>query len=213
MTMSKIKYSTPFKTALFITVMLLNGCDANEKKQSVGYVDMKVVLTQSGLSLQEKAYLDNVASVLKEANDEAHKLYEKIDTDKLNELRELDQLLLQKSLRMARYSARNLLYTKTIETAKNICDKNGLKIIHYGPLILTSGDYIDVTDQVIDALKGSQVDFGHIPKLQIILPEDKGEGGKFMTGVINLSKLSNGNPRSLVIVNGFLGTSFIGFAA
>lgn len=186
MLISKINKSKPFRITVFLVVAFLYGCDINGSEQRIGYIDMKAVLTESGLSQQEKMHLEQVGRVLKSADDEAEALYKKIETDKLKELRKNDQLLLQEVWRVAQQSARNLITNEAIKAAKVTGEKKGLQIMHYGPLILSSEHHTDITDQVVAALKDTRVKFEPLPRLLIALPENAEKNQRVASGLISI---------------------------
>lgn len=58
-----------------------------------------------------------------------------------------------------RQSARNQIIKEIIRVAKEISNERGLTINSYGNIMLTSSNYIDVTDQVIEVLQETHVNF------------------------------------------------------
>lgn len=66
--------------------------------------------------------------------------------------REVNQRKLHDHFLSCRQSARH-------QIIKEISNERGLTINNYGNIILTSSNYIDVTDQVIEALKETYVNF------------------------------------------------------
>lgn len=184
--MSKITQLTSYTLSALLLVLLLNGCDTGGDKKRVGYIDMKVVLAKSGLVRQERVYLDRVEKLLEDTDNKAKNLYAKQDANERTVHREADQLILYEQLQLARQSARNLICKETIKAAKKISENKGLQFKHYGSLILTSEEYVDITEQVIEALKNTQVNFGPLPVLFITLPGNKEESQSLTAGFIGI---------------------------
>lgn len=152
--------------------MLLSGCDTGGDKKKVGYIDMKVVLAKSGLARQERIYLEYIEKLLKDTDNKAKNLYATIDARTVNVHREADQLMLYELLKTARQSARNMVIQKIIMAAEKISKNNGLQFKHYGSLVLISEEYVDLTEQVIEELKDTTVNFGSLPRLFRQFPDN-----------------------------------------
>lgn len=184
--MPRLKYIMPDIFLVLFFVFLLNGCDTDGNKQKVGYIDMKVVLAGSGLVRQEEIYLEQVKSLLKNTDKQAKELYGKLDATKLSIYREADQMLLCEQLQLARQSARNVIIKEAIQAAKKISENKGLQFKNYGSLVLTSEEYVDITEEVIEELKGTTANFGALPMLFIKLPGNKEESQSLTTGLIGI---------------------------
>lgn len=182
----ELKSLLPYKIVMFLFFSLLYGCDTIGNEQSVAYVDMKVVLAESGLARQERKYLEHVEKLLKDTDNNARKLYPTIEANTVNVHREADQLMLYELLQTARQSARNMVIQKIIKAAEKISENNCLQFKHYGSLVLISEEYVDLTEQVIEELKDTMVNFGSLPRLFIQLPSNIEESHPLAPGVIRI---------------------------
>ncbi|EKS7199148.1 TPA: hypothetical protein ACX3KC_005111 [Enterobacter ludwigii] len=184
--MLRIRILASYSLSAFFLVLLLNGCNKDGDKKKAGYIDMKVVLAKSGLARQERVYLGRVEKLLEDTDNKAKNLYANIDANKLNVHREVDQLMLYEQLQMARQSARNMVIQEAIRAAKKISENKGLQFKHYGSMVLTSEEYVDITEQVIEELKGTTVNFGSLPRLFVKYPGNIGESQPTAAGVITI---------------------------
>ncbi|MDO0900816.1 OmpH family outer membrane protein [Enterobacter hormaechei] len=156
--MKRIAFSMRYKLVALLFVVLLNGCDSNEQEQTVAYFDLKIVLAKSELLHQEKNHLERVALILKSTYDEKQKDKTHEHTT-YNNTREVNQRKLHDHFQLCRQTARYQIFKEIIRVAKEISNERGLTINNYGNIILTSSSCIDVTDQVIEALKVTNVNF------------------------------------------------------
>lgn len=156
--MKSVMFSIAYKLVAFLLVIFLNGCERNEQEQTFAYFDLKVVLAKSELLHQEKNHLERVAKILESTYDEEEKDKTHEQT-KYNNTREVNQRMLHDHFQSCRQSARYQTIKEIIGVAKKITQERGLKIQNYGAIILASSNYIDVTDQVIEALKETYINF------------------------------------------------------
>ena len=184
--MSKIAFFVSHSLLVFFLILLLNGCDTGGDKKRLGYIDMKTVLTKSGLSQQERIYLDQVEKLLEDTDNKAKNLYATIDANAVNVHREADQLKLYEQLQIARQSARNMIIQEAIRAAKKVSENKGLQFKHYGSLVLTSEEYVDITEQVVEELRGTMVNFGALPRLFVKFPGNIGESQPSAAGIISI---------------------------
>ncbi|EHG7612132.1 TPA: hypothetical protein ACIJWR_004549 [Citrobacter sedlakii] len=56
----------------------------------------------------------------------------------------------------------------------------------YGSLVLASEENVDITEQVVEELKNTTVEFDPLPLLFIALPDDKGESKPSTAGLISI---------------------------
>lgn len=156
--MKRIIFSMSYKLLTLLFFILLNGCDSNEQERTVAYFDLKVVLAKSEILHQEKNHLERVAMILKSTYNEEKKDKTHEQTTYIN-TREVNQRKLHDHFLSCRQSARHQIIKEIIRVAKEISNERGLTINNYGDIILTSSNCIDVTDQVIEALKETYVNF------------------------------------------------------
>lgn len=184
--MLKIRVLASYSLSTFFLILLLNGCDTGGDKEKVGYIDMKVVLARSGLAWQERRYLERVEKLLEDTDNKAKGFYPTMENIKVNVHREADQLMLYEQFKLARQSARNMIIQEAIRAAKKVSVNNGLQFKHYGSLVLISEEYVDITEQVVEELKGTMVNFGSLPRLFIIFPGNTGESQSSAAGIISI---------------------------
>lgn len=156
--MNGVVFSIAYKLAALLLLILLNGCGRNEQEQTFAYFDLKIVLAKSELLHQEKKHLEHVVKILEGIYDEEErdKAHEQI---RYNNTREVNQRKLHDHFQSCRQSARHQIIKEIMEVAKEISNERGLTLNNYGTIILTSSNYIDVTDQIIKALKETYVNF------------------------------------------------------
>ncbi|MDN5006977.1 OmpH family outer membrane protein [Enterobacter hormaechei] len=156
--MKRIMFSMSYKLVTFLFVIFLNGCDSNEQEKTVAYFDLKVVLAKSEILHQEKNHLERVAMILKSTYDEKEKDKTHEQTTYSN-TREVNQRKLHDHFLSCRQSARHQIIKEIMGIAKKISNEHGLTIKNYETIILAPSNSIDVTDQVIEALKKNYVSF------------------------------------------------------
>ncbi|WP_439412550.1 hypothetical protein [Enterobacter ludwigii] len=184
--MLKIRVLASYSLSAFFLILLLNGCDIGGDKKKVGYIDMKVVLARSGLAGQERIYLEQVEKLLEDTDNKAKDFYSTMGNMKVNVHREADQLMLYEQFKLARQSARNMTIQEAIRAAKKVSVNKGLQFKHYGSLVLISEEYVDITEQVVEELKGTMVNFGSLPRLFIKFPGNIGESQPTAAGIISI---------------------------
>lgn len=184
--MLKIRVLASYSLSTFFLILLLNGCDTGGDKKRVGYIDMKAVLAKSGLAWQERRYLGRVEKYLEDTDNKAKDWYSTMENMKVNVHREADQLMLYEQFKLARQSARNMIIQEAIRATKKVSENKGLQFKHYGSLVLTSEEYEDITEQVVEELKGTVVNFGSLPGLFIKFPGNIGESQPSAAGIISI---------------------------
>lgn len=167
------QFFTVYMAIMAMSVMLLGGCDMKKKGNDIAYVDLAAVLSMSGLAQQEKERMDLVIGALKKAETEAGKLYEKMDKEQREKARQADQIMLRKVLTEAGQSARNNILSEARQAVDKVRQKDGLRIVMDGSLILSSADDTNITVQVIEALKDVKADFGPLPSISVTTPKSE----------------------------------------
>lgn len=158
---------------LVIIGLLAGWCFVNFKKPTFVIVDTDRVLASSSLSEQEQARMNAVLDSVRNSEQEAESLYATLSADEARETKMVDQQILRQVIEKNRQLARQATMLEINRAVKNVITAKDYPLAVDSSLVLTNDQSLDITDQVIEALSATEVNFGPLPEIKVTRSEEE----------------------------------------
>lgn len=153
-----------FSLVTFIA-FILSGCDDNrsESHANIALIDLSKAFTSSEIATQEKERVDSIIRSMRDVMDKSKKEYDKLSPEKAEEARKADAVnmgvVLEKSKHLARLSSLKVIQ----EEIEKMRKESGYSVILLRSSIVSADEQMDMTNALVQRLKGLKVDYGEMP--------------------------------------------------
>ncbi len=145
----------------------------NLKKHDLVYVNTAQVLSASSLHIQEQERMAEVMALLKKAELDASQLYKSMSEEDARKTKIVDQQLLVQFLEDSRQSIHQAVLLEVNNAVKTVIAREGYSVAVDASLVLTNDTSLDITDKIVQELAPIKVNFGPLPKINVIKSEEQ----------------------------------------
>ncbi len=111
--------------------------------------------------------MEAVRALLIKANSEAESHYKNLSSDKVDGAKRADRQIINNQWLVQQQVARKAVLDEVASVVEELRRKDGYSVVLDKTAVLAIGERDDITEQVINLLKNSTVDFGALPEVSI----------------------------------------------
>ncbi|PKA32760.1 hypothetical protein CWR41_00240 [Cedecea lapagei] len=153
-----------FSLLTFIAVVL-SGCDNNrsESHTNIALIDLSKAFTSSEIASQEKERIDSIIISMQDIMDKSKKEYDKLSPEKAEVARKADAVNMGIFLEQSKHSTRLSSLKVIQEEIEKMRKEGGYDVILLRSTVLSADEKMDITNALVQRLKGLKVDYGEMP--------------------------------------------------
>lgn len=154
-------------SAVFVTAFLF-GCEQkSDFTGEVAYINLTKILNESEAGNQEKARNQKVKDVLVQAEQDAQSVYQSMNKEEALKARAADELSLNNEWARSRQKSRTVTLKTITEKVEEVRKQKKYKMVMAQENIMAADNSLDMTQDVINQLKETKIDYGALPQITI----------------------------------------------